>query len=199
MTPPPLQAWLLAVSLLAACKPSDGRDDRILPGADSAMAQKISSLVLGEEKEVAPGTFMTMNRQQATAPTGDGWHRAESAGGGFAVELPLAFNDFRIRSEATDGVEIRSHSVGAKTKGLLAWTATCVARRDGAYGPGGAPAMPDRTEVKGDPPKAYQRTLAVDARTCVLILEAQGTDPLPPEADRLRFLRSFQVTSPPKW
>ncbi len=183
--------------LLHGCKGADRSDTEVLPAADSAMAHEIAAIRVGEEKQVADGVFMTMNRQQATEPIGDGWHRAESKDGGFSVELPLAFNDFRIRSEATDGVEIRSHTVGAKTKGLLAWTATCVVRRDGSLGPG--PSAPDHTEAKGDPPKAYQRTLQLEGRTCLLILEAQGTDPLPPEADRVRFLQSFKVTSPPKW
>jgi hypothetical protein len=35
--------------------------------------------------------------------------------------------------------------------------------------------------------------------SCVLIVEAQGTDPLPTEADRLRFLRSLKRTGKPAW
>lgn len=163
------------------------------------MAREVAALRVGEERQVADGVFMTMNRQQAAEPIGDGWNRAESKDGGFSVELPLAFNDFRIRSNATDGVEVRSHSVGAKTKGLLAWTATCVVRRDGSRPPGEVAGAPDKTEVKGDPPKAYQRTIQLEGRTCVLILEAQGSDPLPPEADRERFLRSFEMLRPPVW
>ncbi|WP_437586123.1 hypothetical protein [Sorangium sp. So ce1000] len=35
--------------------------------------------------------------------------------------------------------------------------------------------------------------------TCFLIVEAQGSDPLPPEADRLRFLQSLKRTGKPVW
>ena len=145
------------------------------------------------------GTFMTLHRAQAAEPIGDGWHRARSTNGGFSVELPVPFNDLVIRGKTTDEVEMRSYTVGAKTPGLLAWSATCVARRDGKLGPEGRGAVSTGIEALGTPTKAYQRTVALEDRTCVLIVEAQGTDPLPPEVDRNRFFQSFRSTGAPAW
>ena len=143
------------------------------------------------------GTFMKMHRIQATDPIGDGWHRATSTEGAFSVELPLAFNDFRIRAETADHVELRSHSIGAKTPGLLAWSATCMVRRDGKLGPDGRAPGVDKTEMKGT--TAFQRTVDLDGMSCILIVEAQGSDPLPSATDRDRFLRSLARTGNPVW
>ena len=99
-----------------------------------AMEKKLSGIQTGEERQIAPDTFMKMHRVQATQPLGDGWQLAASTEGGFSVELPLPFNDFRIRSEAADHVQMRMHTVGAKTPGKLAWSATCAVRADGRRG-----------------------------------------------------------------
>jgi hypothetical protein len=58
---------------------------------------------------------------------------------------------------------------------------------------------PEKIQVLGSPPKAHQRTVDFTDMSCVLIVEAQGTDPLPTEADRLRFLRSLKRTGKPAW
>ena len=58
--------------------------------------------------------------------------------------------------------------------------------------PDAPPVGTDTTETLGDPPKAESRTLHLAGRTCMLIVEAQGIDPFPPEADRRRFLASFK-------
>ncbi|WP_437490381.1 hypothetical protein WME75_13560 [Sorangium sp. So ce1014] len=153
----------------------------------------------GEEREIGEGVLMTMHRLQATQPVGDGWHHAQSTEGSFSVELPLPFNDFRVRSQATDNVEMRTHTVGGKTPGLLAWSASCLARRDGKLGPEARAPGPDKIAVKGTPPVAHSRSVDFDDMTCILIVEAQGSDPLPPEADRRRFLHSLQRTGRPAW
>jgi hypothetical protein len=104
------------------------------------------------------------------------------------------------RAQTTDNVELRSHIVGGKTAGLLTWAATCAARRDGKRGPDGGTGARDETEAMGTPITAYKRTIEFDDNTqCFLIVEAQGTDPLPPEADRNRFLQSFVRTGAPVW
>lgn len=188
---------LLVIPLgIAGCKSGDKKDERA--AATSAMAKQIGALPVGEEREVDDGVFMLRHRVGATDPIGDGWHRARSTEGGFAVEMPLAFADFRVRSETADGVELRSHSIGTKTPGLLSWSATCIIRKDGTRGPG-ATEPGDRTETKGSPPVAHQRTIVLPDRVCMVIVEAQGTDPLPSEADRSRFLASFQITGKPTW
>ncbi len=146
---------------------------------------------------MSPGTFMKMHRIQATDPLGDGWQRATSSEGAFSVELPLPFNDFRIRSETTDHVEMRSHSIGAKSPGLLAWSATCIVRRDGKLNADGRAPASGRTEAKGD--KAFLRNVSLDAMSCVLVVEAQGTDPLPSANDRERFFQSLKQTGKPTW
>ncbi len=181
----------LAVLLLAACRSRS--DDR------AAVADALAGILPGEEREIGKGVFMTMHRIQATSPLGDGWNLARSTEGGFSVELPLPFNDFRIRAETTDHVALRTHSVGAKTAapGLLAWSASCVVRRDGKLGPEGRPPGRDETETKGT--KAVQRTVELEGIACVLVVEAQGTEPLPPRAESERFLRSLKITGKPTW
>jgi hypothetical protein len=191
-------ALVAMVTLTVGCKGGEPTPEQVAASASARLA-KVAALAPGVEGETAPGVFMTMDRTQATDPIGDGWHRATSTRGGFSVELPLAFNDFRIRSRALDGVEVRSFTVGGKSPGKLSWLATCTSRADGSLAPEGTELPPDRIEMKGDPPVAQQRMVSDDFGLCVLIVEAQGTDPLPPEADRLRFLRSLKRTDKPSW
>jgi hypothetical protein len=167
--------------------------------AKEDVARKLANIQPGEEREIGDGVFMTLHRVQASDPTGDGWQRARSTEGGFTVEVPLLFNDFRTRAMTTDGVEMRAHSIGGKSPGLLAWSATCSVRRDGKLSPDGRKPAPENVQVLGSPAKAHQRTVDFDDMSCVLIVEAQGTDPLPAEADRLRFLRSLKRIGKPVW
>jgi hypothetical protein len=128
----------------------------------------------------------------------DGWQPATSIEGGFAVELPLPYNDARVRGTATDGVEIRVHMLAGKTPGLLSWNAACTVRRDQTLGPAaGDPS--DTTELKGTPPIAESRTMRFADRRCTLIVEAQGADPLPEKRIRTQFLQSFRQTGSPIW
>src|SRR5262249_4895069 len=134
----------------------------------------------GEEREIRKDTYITMFRQGATAPAPGGWQLAQSTKGGFSVELPLPFNDFRLRAKADDGVELRTDSVGAKSPGQLSWMATCVTRADGKIDPKAKVPTADKTESLGTPVRAWQRTIPLDGKVCVLVVEAQGRDPLPP-------------------
>ena len=191
MTNRSLVAVVLLLGLvLAGCRDKDSRAE---------MAKKLEGIAPGEERTISPGVTMKMFRIQATAPIGDGWHLATSTEGGFSVEMPLPFNDFRMRNETTDKVDLRTHTVGAKTAGLLAWTATCFARSDGRLDSDGRKSRPDRSETKGSPLVAALRTVDLEDRTCVLIVEAQGADPIASEADRTRFLGSLKRTGKPVW
>ena len=161
-----------------------------------SMAGKLAGIRAGEEREVGDGVFVKMFRMQASNPIGGGWHEARSTGGGFSVELPLAFNDFVLRSNTKEHAELRSYSIGAKSTGLLSWAATCIARSDGKLdrtkaGPTG------EIQTLGTPVKAYSMGTLFDDMACVLVVEAQGTDPLPPEADRNRFLHSLKRIGKP--
>ncbi|MES2641912.1 MAG: hypothetical protein V4850_20650 [Myxococcota bacterium] len=164
----------------------------------AALSQALAGIQPGEERLIGEGISFKLHRAQVAAETVDGWQVATSSEGGFSVELPLSFNDFRSTSKATDGVEIRAHSVGGKTAGLLSWSATCIARRDGTLGPGPVGAS-DETEILGSPPRAHQRVVRFDDMICTLIVEAQGADALPAEDDRLRFLRSLSRTGALTW
>jgi hypothetical protein len=174
---------LLAVS---ACKKGGASREE--------MAKALQGIQPGEERAVA-GVKMKMFRLQATSPLGDGWNLAQSTEGGFSVEIPIAFNDFRQIGKAEDGVDFRADSIGGKTPGMLAWSASCTSRRDGktnAHRP-----MPDGIQATE---KAATRWVEWDDhRSCVLVVEAQGSDPLPPEADSTRFLRSIKRTGAPVW
>ena len=77
---------------------------------------------------------MTVFRSRATAAVPDGWQVATSTRGGFSVEIPLPFNDFQMRSPSEDHVELLTDTVGAKSPGLLSWSATRAARAGGTIG-----------------------------------------------------------------
>jgi hypothetical protein len=163
------------------------------------MARRLEGIQPGEERDMGGGVMMKMLRIQATAPLGDGWHLATSTEGAFSVEMPLPFNDVRMRAQTTDEVEVRTHVVGGKTPGLLAWSASCTVRRDGRLGTTERSPAPERMQLMGSPPSAHARSVEFADMACVLTVEAQGADPLPPEAERLRFLRSLRRTGKPVW
>ncbi len=64
-----------------------------------------------------------------------------------------------------------------------------MARRDRKLNSTGHPPPPDKREVIGTLPKAHTRQVALAGMTCVLTVEAQGSDPLSPEPERLRSLQ----------
>lgn len=181
------------------------------PSADNTSEKQtpaLDELVPGEEREVQPGTFMTMHRAGAELPGADGWHAARSTLGGFFVEMPLPFNDFRIRSPAEDGTDEYIDIIGAKTPGLLAYSVICTSRSDGKMTPGtGRKAAEALAKGQGEPTvlerpgwtgyevllagKAHIRVWESSSRVCQAIIEAQGDDSLPAEALRLRFLDSL--------
>ena len=182
---------LLAVTPLSCtCKSEPTRAE---------LVKKLEGLDAGEERAMGDGVFMTMHRTQAEAPLGGGWHLATSTEGAFTVELPMPFNDFRMRTETDDKVELRTHVLGAKSAGLLAFSASCFVRKDGKLNAAGRGPGPQTTRPLGTPPTAWQRSVEFDDRSCVLIVEAQGKDPLPPEAERTRFLESLKRTGKPRW
>jgi len=187
--------WLRHATVVSALVVVGCKDSQSSAEAKAKLEQKLAGAQPGEEREVDPGSFMTMYRSQATAPLPDGWQLATSTKGGFSVELPLPFNDFRFRAELEDHVELRTDTVGGKSPGLLAWTALCATRSDGKAGPPSAEPLTNKTESLGMPIRAWQRTIVLEHRVCMLIVEAQGTDPLPAEADIQRFLKSFKQTS----
>ena len=161
------------------------------------LAKKLQNAPLGVEQEVAKGVFMTVRRVNATNPIAGGWHHAASTRGGFSVDFPCPFNEMDTRVQAMDGVEVLSTTMAGKTGESLAWTASCIARRDGK--------LKDNADVResveplGTPVRAWKRTVPFPDRICFLIVEAQGADPLPPEADRKRFLSSIKKTGPVVW
>jgi hypothetical protein len=145
---------LLGVVRLAAALLGSGA---AMPAAaaQSDVAQKLAGIQPGDEREIGDGVFLKLHRVQARDPIAGGWQRATSTEGGFSVEVPLPFNDFRTRATTTDGVELRAHSIGGKTAGLLAWSATCNVRRDGKLSPDGRMPSPEKIQVLGSPPKAH--------------------------------------------
>jgi hypothetical protein len=55
---------------------------------------------------------LDMHRAGVSADDGSGWHSAVSTKGGFAVRLPIPFNDFSVHSTNTGEV---SHVIGGKS------------------------------------------------------------------------------------
>lgn len=176
------------------------------PPSKAELAARAASMKAGDELELGEGVVMRAVRVGATEPTTNGWQRARSASGGFSVELPAPFNEAVIRAPMKkENTELRTYVVSLKTPGALAWTASCIARADGLFlkPDPEADALPRGKallrpiETKGSPIQAYQREVALKGRRCFLIVEAQGTDPLPPKADRDRYFDSFKVEGDP--
>lgn len=182
---------LLAIALMACACKSESPKEQLL--------RKLAGVDAGEERAMGDGVFMTMHRLQALAPLGNGWHLGSSTEGAFTVELPMPFNDFRMRADADDKVEVRTHVVGAKSAGLLAFSASCFVRKDGKLNGAGRGPRADQIEPMGSPPTAWKRSVDFDDMACLLIVEQQGADPLPPEAERNRFLQSLKRTGKPSW
>jgi len=172
-------------SAAPVAEPSDGKIDQ----AD--LLRKLQSVPLGKEVEVSKDIFMAVFQANATKPIAGGWNLAESKRGGFSVEIPIPFNELETRGKATDGVELTSIVIGGKTKGLLSWSASCMARRDGKLKD---VTLHDHIEPLGTPVQAWKRELPFPDRVCFAIVEAQGSDPLPSAADRNRFLSSLKKT-----
>lgn len=171
-----------------------------------------ADMKLGEKQEMAPGVFMTMHQANAENPVDGGWHRGTSTQGAFSIELPLPFNDFRITGPASDGGDLDTDTLGAKTPGLLAYSATCitspVAFPDGQCGKtlgkiGDAAEVPeargDMSGFEAETDKAHGQCWIDESakRTCFLIIETQGEDAMPDPKDRRRFFDSFDPTVEP--
>ncbi len=184
--------WLIVLTLPISCTCKSDP-------SKAELAAKVATLKVGEEKSMGDGVFMTMHHSQVAAPLGDGWHLATSTEGAFTIELPMPFNDFRVRTETDDKVELRTHVLGAKSAGLLAFSASCFVRKDGKLNAAGRAPAAEKTESMGTPPTAWKRNVEFDDEACVLIVEAQGSDPLPPQAERNRFLQSLKRTGKPVW
>lgn len=157
------------------------------------LTRRMQTAGLGVEVDFGERGKLLMYRSQVNQPGPDGWQTARSTQGEFSVEIPLPYNDFRERGPGRDGVEVESHVIGGKTPGKLSWAATCVIRVDHTLQPGAEKPGTDRSELVGDPVKAETRVLQFKDRTCLLVVEAQGADPLAPKEARRRFLRSFKA------
>lgn len=187
-----MRTYLLAI-LLASTVASAAPDPKpVTPDELATLAAKTKP---GQEVEVRPGMFITFHRMQATSPIGHGWQRAKSTDGAFTVDMPAKFNDFMMRTAATDGTEVRVDVVGGTT-GTLKWAASCVRRKDGTHGPN---KFESKTESMGTPVRAWMRTLELGPRLCSITVETTGADPLPSDADLKRFLESIKATGKPRW
>jgi hypothetical protein len=200
---PPFKIAVFAAFAIAlfGCRSSRRTVSGEAPDAQSKppAAASVADPRASEERSLGHGAFIKMHRTQATAPLGDGWNIATSTEGGYSVELPLPFNDFRTRAIGKDHVDTRSYSIAATTPGRLGWAATCNARRDGKLSTdGGAPGV-DKTETVGTPVEAYTRTVDFNGMACTLVVQAQGTDPLPSLDDVHRFFQSLKRTGDPIW
>lgn len=156
------------------------------------IAERLDGIAPGETRDMGGGNTMTMHRLQVDQRGADGWQRANSTLGDFSVELPVPFQDFRVEATSDDGPAVVSDTVGGKTSGLLAWSATCIGRTDGALGPNAPAPGTDERQALGEPVAAHTRRVTFDDAACVLTVEAQGNAPLPTRADIDRFLGSLR-------
>jgi hypothetical protein len=182
---------VLVICALAANASAD-------PDAD-AMMQKVLEAPRGTEVKLADDTFMTMFRVAVKPTAKGGWAHARSTAGGFTVDLPVSFNDYAMRTTATDKVDLQVFAVGGMATDVK-WSAVCMARGDRTLSPAGQPVPEDHIDALGDPVRAYARTVVLHERVCLLTVEAIGTAALPSEKDRKRFFASFQTkpTATPK-
>src|SRR4051812_35333319 len=125
------------------------------PIATDEMEHLAATTKPGHEIEVRTGMFLTFHRMQASSKLENGWYRAVSTGGAFSVAIPTKFNDFMMRTAATDGVQIRVDVLGGPA-GTVKWAASCVRRKDGTRGPTNAK-IEDKTEQIGA--RAWTRML----------------------------------------
>lgn len=176
----------IAALLCVACGPS----------AREQAASRLEGIQPGEARDLGEGVVLRLHRVGVSAPDG-GWQRARSSQGGFEVDMPLAFNDLSTHALTTDGVRLRTDTIGGKTPGLVSISATCTAREDGALGPAGAAGPKSGETERQDPFPAHSRTRVLDGRSCVMVVEAQGTEALPDAAIRQRFFDSLGVGPTP--
>ncbi len=156
------------------------------------LESRLEGISPGETRDMGDASAMTMHRMQVDARDVDGWQAADSTLGGFSVELPIPYNDLRIVATEDHGTTVFSDTVGGKTSGQLAWSATCIRRSDGTLGPKAPPPGTDERTTLGSPVAAHTRNVVFDDASCVLTVEAQGEAPLPDQADIDRFLGSLR-------
>ena len=161
---------------------------------EAAFHNALASAKVGEEREVRRGLYVLLHRELANAELPDGWHHAVSTEGGFEVDVPNPFNDFRMRGWADDGIPIRSFGIGSPSTSGVTWSVTCMGRKDLDV-----TKMKQGRETVGSPPHAELRRIIVGGLGCTLIVETKGNAPLPSEADRQRFFDSFKKTGDPVW
>ena len=200
---------LLRTAALVCALGQDARAASHDEGRPASLDRTNPPVDIGRETELSPGVYMTMHRIQAEAPTGDGWHRARSTLGGFSVELPLPFNDLRMRSAAEDGTPVYVDAIGGKTSGLLTYLASCTLGAEGVLEAGAARELAEGMAPEGVAPEALSRrgregyavSVADTAELqiwsgpegpCQVIVEAQGDEALPEEAVRRRFFDSLR-------
>lgn len=182
-----LGVLLLSLCLLTACGSSSMSKEQA--------AQSLQGIQPGEARAVGDGVVFRMHRIGVPPTDASGWQRAVATQGGFSVDMPLPFNELSTHSTTTDGVRMRSDTIGGKTPGLLAVSATCIAREDGTLGPGDPPKTGETQHTS--PNAATTRTLTVHGRICTMTVEAQGADPMPDPSITRRFLDSLVVEPAP--
>src|SRR5262245_31261465 len=75
---------------------------------------------------VAAEPDVEFHRKEACDKTSDGWCIARSTNGGFAVELPMPFNDFTVPEQTlSTGGKARIHIVGGVFRGTAKLSASC--------------------------------------------------------------------------
>lgn len=82
-----------------------------------------------------PNVRLEMHRKGAGAPDAQGWSRATSAGGSFAVDLPNLFQDFtmtvKVKDQAANPIEVETFCLGTRDKKLVKFVATGMKGSDG--------------------------------------------------------------------
>jgi hypothetical protein len=92
----------------------------------------LCALVWTGPAQGAPPPGMTMHRTQAGIPDATGWVTATSTNGGFAVRLPMKFNDFSMDSPDAKSDVLRTATVGGVLPEGVKFSATRVVYRGGA-------------------------------------------------------------------